>query len=281
MFSGVPDNRRIQSYIKRFMRNHESLFIYALEKAQYKFRKVQRSTQKSQISNKSEKTLIARKEKEMKANSEELRNLLPMNLQLFASDEPADDTGNDGNNQGAGDDGAGDDGGNKNDDPGDGTPTIEDLMTELAKERAEKAKMKNSLDEAASEAAKYKKQLREKQSAKEIEDEEKKKAQEEHNKYVAELEAFKKKAEAKARYALQGMSEELATKAAEAEVKGDMDELASIQRKHTETLLKQKEKEWIKSRPDINVGGGDDEIAQLEKQVESIMFQNNGLISYT
>lgn len=156
-------------------------------------------------------------------------------------------------------------------------PTIEELMTALAKEKAEKAKLKNSFDEAASEAAKFKKQLRERQSAKEIEDEEKLKAQEEQKRYIAELEAFKKKAEAEARYALQGMNKELATKAAEAEVKGDMDELASIQRKHTETLLKEKEKEWLKNRPDVNAGNGDvDEKALLEKQIENIML--NGVL---
>lgn len=140
------------------------------------------------------------------------------------------------------------------------TPSIEELMTELAKEKAERAKLKNSLDNASSEAAKYKKALREKQSAEEIQTEEKLKAQEEHNKYVAELEAFKRKAEAKARYALQGMNEELATQAAEAEVSGDYDLLAKVHKQHTEALLKAKEAEWLKNRPDPNVGndgGGD------------------------
>ena len=203
---------------------------------------------------------------------------LEMKLQLFGEGdtdgaENQNIDGQDNGNEDAGNDGA--DGAEKK------TPTVEELMAELAKVNAEKAKLKNSFDEASSDAAKYKKALREKQTAEEIQTEEKIKAQEEHNRYVAELEAFKKKAEAKARYALQGMSEELATKAAEAEVKGDMDELASIQRKHTENLLKEKEKEWIKSRPDINAGNGDgDELTQLEKQIESIMLGSNGLVSY-
>ena len=191
----------------------------------------------------------------------------PMNLQLFAENPEA---------------------GEKTTDDADTKSTdsqteasIEQLMTELAKERAERAKLKNSLDEASSEAAKYKKQLREKQTAKEIEDEEKQKEAEAHKAYVAELESFKRKAEAKSRYALQGMGEELATQAAEAEVKGDMDELANIQRKHTENLLKEKEKEWIKNRPDINAGNSeDDELTQLEKQIEAAMFGNSGVVSY-
>ena len=192
----------------------------------------------------------------MKNSTEGTKTILPMNLQLFAEKGEVDSNagGQEPNTQDAGDVNQ------ENDNPEDqeATPSVEQLMTELAKERAERAKLKNSLDEASSEAAKYKKQLREKQTAKEIEDEEKQKQAEAHKAYVAELEAFKKKAEAKSRYALQGMSEELATKAAEAEVKGDMDELASIQRKHTEILLKEKEKEWIKSRPEVSAGNGED-----------------------
>lgn len=133
-------------------------------------------------------------------------------------------------------------------------PSIEELMTELAKEKAEKVKLKNSLDNASSEAAKYKKALREKQSAEEIQNEEKQKAEEQQRQYIADLETFKKKAEAKSRYALQGMTEELATQAAEAEVSGDYDLLARVHKQHTEALLKAKEAEWLKNRPDPQAG---------------------------
>lgn len=138
-------------------------------------------------------------------------------------------------------------------------PSIEELMAELAKERAEKVKLKNSLDNTASEAAKYKKALREKQSAEEIQNEEKQKAEEAQRQYIADLEAFKKKAEAKSRYALQGMSEELATQAAEAEVSGDYDLLAEVHKKHTDAIIKAKEAEWYKNRPGPNVGNGGEE----------------------
>ena len=137
-------------------------------------------------------------------------------------------------------------------------PTIEELMTELAKERAERVKLKNSLDNTASEAAKYKKALREKQSAEEIQNEEKLKAEEQQRQYIKDLETFKAKAEAKSRYALMGMSEELASQAAEAEVSGDYDLLADVHKKHTESIIKAKEAEWYKNRPDPNVGSGDD-----------------------
>ena len=184
-------------------------------------------------------------------NKEVKSNLMKMNLQKFAED--ADSNVNADvkpeeqktENEGA-------------DNKDENQPTVEQLMAEMAKLNAEKAKLKNSLDEAASEAAKFKKALREKQSAEEIRTEEEQKAQEEHNKYVAGLEAFKKQAEAKARYALQGMNEELATKAAEAEVKGDYDLLASVQRQYAQELIKAKEKEWLKNRPDISAGNGED-----------------------
>lgn len=49
------------------------------------------------------------------------------------------------------------------------TPTVEELMAELANARAEREKYKNASDKATSEAAKYKKELRSKQTAEEQE----------------------------------------------------------------------------------------------------------------
>ena len=45
------------------------------------------------------------------------------------------------------------------------TPTVDELMAQLATERAEKEKYKSASDKASSEAAKYKKELRSKQTA--------------------------------------------------------------------------------------------------------------------
>lgn len=142
--------------------------------------------------------------------------------------------------------------------PKDNTPTVDDLMTELAKANAQIAKLKNSVDSTASEAARYKKALRERQSAEEIQNEEKQKAEEQQRQYIKDLETFKRKAEAKSRYALQGMSEDLATQAAEAEVAGDYDLLAKVHKQHTETIIKAKEQEWFKNRPDPIIGNGND-----------------------
>lgn len=135
--------------------------------------------------------------------------------------------------------------------------TIESLMAKIATLEASGTKMKAALDKALKEKGditkQYREVLTEAQQAKIDRDN----ADEEHRQYVEGLENFKKTAEAKARYALQGMPEELAVKAAEAEIAGDMDTLATIQKQHTETLIKQKEAEWIKSRPPVNAGTGE------------------------
>ena len=128
------------------------------------------------------------------------------------------------------------------------TPTLEEVMAEAAAERAAKEKNKVALDRALKEVKELKDSLRKKMSAQEQEDEAKREQDEQHKAYVASLEEFKHKTEAKERYLMQGMDVETATKAAEAEVSGDMDGLATIQRQHTESLIKAKEAEWKKSR---------------------------------
>ena len=81
---------------------------------------------------------------------------------------------------------------------------------------------------------------------------------EEHKAYVADLENYKRTNEAIKRYQLQGMSPDLAEKAAKAEIDGDMDALADIQSQHTKALIKAKEAEWKASRPRVNVGDGEE-----------------------
>lgn len=136
------------------------------------------------------------------------------------------------------------------------TPTVEELMTQLASARAESLKFKNSLDKASAEASDYKKQLRARQTAEEQAAEAKKEAEEQQKAYIADLEKFKRTAEAKARYAMQGMSSELAEKAAQAEIDGDMDALSSIQKQYTDQLVKAKEAEWLRNRPQPQAGTG-------------------------
>jgi len=138
--------------------------------------------------------------------------------------------------------------------PEDNNPTIEELMAQLAQEKAARAKDKAALDKALKEKGELTKNLRARSTQQQMEEDAKREEAEAKEAYIKELEAYKHKNEAKERYLLQGMTAELATKAADAEVSGDMDALADIQRQHTEALLKAKEKEWKASRPPLNAG---------------------------
>ena len=182
---------------------------------------------------------------------------LPLHLQFFAEGEGEASVATD----------------NQNDNGAD-AETLESLKTALAEERAARAKDKAALDKALKQAGDLTKQLRSKQTQQEIEDEEKKAAAEQMKEHIASLEAYKRENEAKERYLLQGMDADMAKKAASAEVAGDMDALADIQRQHTDSLLKAKEAEWKKSMPKAHIGDGSypamtkEEIMAIEDQEE-------------
>lgn len=112
--------------------------------------------------------------------------LLPLNLQLFAEGESgAGDGGDAGTPAGTGTEGLGANppaGDSKNEGAG------EDLAATVEKLKAEMAKQKIALDNATSEAARYKKELRTKQTQEEIDAEAKKEAEEKASQHVAELE---------------------------------------------------------------------------------------------
>ena len=133
----------------------------------------------------------------------------------------------------------------------------QELMAQIAQLKADATRYKTALDKALKENGGLTKQLRARMNAEEQEEAAKAEAEEQRKAYIAELEGYKQKNEAKERYLLQGMSAELAVKAAEAEVTGDMDLLADIQKQHTDSLIKAKEAEWKKSRPAVNAGDGD------------------------
>lgn len=136
------------------------------------------------------------------------------------------------------------------------TQTTENVSAQLAEAQAEIAKLKNSLSKANSEAANYKKELRAKQTVQEQEDEAKREAKEQQEAYLKDLELFKTRTMAKERYLMQGMTVEMADKAAQAEVDGDMDTLATIQKQHTDATVKKAKAEWQKTIPEANRGTG-------------------------
>lgn len=81
---------------------------------------------------------------------------MPMNLQLFGYDDGGD---------GSGAAGGGDSENPEDNSSGDNIPSVEELMAQLSAERAKNAKLQNEKDNASSEAANFKKQLRQKMTA--------------------------------------------------------------------------------------------------------------------
>ena len=155
--------------------------------------------------------------------------------------------------------------------------TMESLMAEIAELKAQNTKTKGALDKALKEKGDLTKQYREVLTEAQQAKIDKETADEEQRKYVEGLEQYKAKAEAKARYALLGMGAEMAEKAAEAEISGDMDALAMIQKQHTEALIKQKQTEWMGQRHPINSGTGDDFQITKEKFDEMSMSEKSKL----
>lgn len=169
----------------------------------------------------------------------------PYRLQFFAE---GDDNGGDNGDNGGGED---------------EQPTIEELQSRIAiaeaaaeAEKTARQKDKVALDKALKEVARLTKEARANKTEAEIEAENKRLEAERIQEELVELRDYRKRNEAKDRYLAQGMTPENASKAADAEVTGNMDALAEVQRQHTDALIKAKEVEWKKSRPDANVGAG-------------------------
>ena len=185
-----------------------------------------------------------------KQNLEPLR----MNLQLFAK-EPSDDNT------------AGDKAEDElNDIPDDDSESEEDsdadspkLAEENATLKVQIAKMKKAMDRAASDTARYKKQLREKQTAEEIALQEKAEKEAEREEAYQKLLKENTVTKYEKNFLALGYSEELATRAANAQYDGDTEELFKIQQDFQSALLKQKEAEWAKSRPNPQAGNGEDD----------------------
>lgn len=152
---------------------------------------------------------------------------------------------------------------NQNIESAESTPSVDELMAELAKERAEKAKLKNSFDTASSELAATKKQLRTKMTAEEQIEEEKRLADEAKDAKIQELESRFRTMDYSKRYMGIGMDEKTAESLSE--LTGelvDADKFFSALGKFITASNKAAEEsyrqELIKNNPDINAGSGSD-----------------------
>lgn len=188
-------------------------------------------------------------------SSRETELRMPLNLQFFAEDDStgADDSTKPEDNDAGNEEGK--DAGKEDEKP---TKSYEDALAEIAAAQAEVKKAKAERDAALKKSGDLTKQLRAKMTEAELEAEKKQAEDEERAAYVKDLEHYKAENEARKRYRLQGMSDDLAEKAAKAEIEGDMDALADVQQQHTKALLKEKEAEWKASRPRVNMGDGEE-----------------------
>lgn len=133
-------------------------------------------------------------------------------------------------------------------------PTIAELQAQLAQISAEKEQLKNSLSKSNSEAANYKKALREKQTAEEQEAEAKAEAErlakEERESLKAELNQIK------AENAYKGnVSEDSVQKLVDAVSNADHNAIAKIILEECEKAVAREKQIWLDGRPPVNSGG--------------------------
>ena len=134
----------------------------------------------------------------------------------------------------------------------------------------EKEKYKNASDKASSEAANYKKQLRSKQTAEEAEAEAKAEAERLQKEKYEEM--SKELDHIKAVSAYKNIStEETVENLIDAVADGDHSAIAAIIQKEIKAAVTAKEAEWMKSRPPINVGGGENTISK--EQFNKMKYQ--------
>lgn len=157
----------------------------------------------------------------------------------------------------------------KADEPKAETKTAEEMYAELL---AENKRMKKAFDKASGEAAEYKRQLMATKSDAE------KLSMEKAERDAAlkeELEALRKESKvnkfAKSFMAC-GYTEEMATKAAEAQYSGDTDELFRLQKLHSENMAKQIRADIMKSMP-VPATGNDDDVHITQEQFDNMSYR--------
>lgn len=142
--------------------------------------------------------------------------------------------------------------------PGSGSdepqPSLEEQMQQL---RIENAKLKKAQEDAATDASNWKKKYNATLSDAEKLAQEKADKEAEKDAELAKLRKESAVSKYEKNFLTLGYSQELAKKAAEAQFDGDTDTLFLVQSQAQEAIVKAKEAEWYKNRPEINTGAGD------------------------
>ncbi len=183
------------------------------------------------------------------------KEFIPMNLQLFA-EPPAGGDGDAGDTSATG--GKSGEGSNKTDPDNDDDNDVS-LAEQVAQLKVQNAKLKKANDKATSEAASYKKQLREKQTAEEIALQEKAEKEAEREEQFQKLLRENTITKFEKNFLALGYPADLAAKAATAQCDNDTDELFSIQQTFIEEKEKTMKADWMKSMPNPPAGNSDDD----------------------
>ena len=183
------------------------------------------------------------------------KEFIPMNLQLFA-EPPAGGDGDAGDTSATG--GKSGEGSNKADPDDEGDDGVS-LAEQVAQLKVQNAKLKKANDKATSEAASYKKQLREKQTAEEIALQEKAEKEAEREEQFQKLLRENTITKFEKNFLALGYPADLAAKAATAQCDNDTDELFSIQQTFIEEKEKTTKADWMKSMPNPPAGNSDDD----------------------
>lgn len=133
------------------------------------------------------------------------------------------------------------------------TPTVEELMAQLASEKADRAKEKQALDKALREKGELTKALRAKQTTEEQEAEAKAEAERLQNEKYEET--VKELNHIKAVNAYKSVSEKSVEKLIDAVSDADHSAIAAIIEAEKKAAVAEAQTEWMKSRPRVNVGG--------------------------
>lgn len=148
-------------------------------------------------------------------------------------------------------------------------PSVDDLMAEIAQLKADKIKSKNDLDAALKKAGDATKALRARQTAEEREAEEKAEAQRLADE---ERETLKKELNfLKATKAYKDIQDENTVgMLIEAVTDADHATIASILSNEINKAIKAKEAEWLLTRPQANVGNGNEYSSMTREQIMAI-----------
>lgn len=121
----------------------------------------------------------------------------------------------------------------------------------------ENAKLKKAQEDAATDASNWKKKYNATLSDAEKLAQEKADKEAEKDAELAKLRKESAVSKYEKNFLTLGYSQELAKKAAEAQFEGDTDTLFLVQSQAQEAIVKAKEAEWYKNRPEITTGAGD------------------------